>query len=248
MEFENSEFVMKKVRVLAVYAGFVLASWLCVGLVRAQTELVPTETQVLLRLTLQHMDGRMRPNEIMEFRDTKGSKKLATADAQGQIQLLLPKGETYIPHYLAYNKWISSESELVTPTKPGLLTLSLTLQFDYELTEGQTIELKNTLFETGSATLKPTHTSELGLLADFLKAQKQFRLRIEGHTDNVGRAEDNLKLSQARADAVKQFLVRKGVEAHRLETKGWGDTKPVADNATPEGRAQNRRTEISEIK
>jgi outer membrane protein OmpA-like peptidoglycan-associated protein len=247
MEFDFRRSVMKKTYWLLLYAVVAVLWSLPSSLLRAQTELVPTEGEVLVKLSLQHMDGRPRPHEIMEFRNTNGSKRVATADAEGQVTLLLPKGQTYIPHYLAYSNWVSSESELTTPSKPGLLTLSLTLQFDYEMTPGQTIELKNTLFETGSATLKPTHTQELGLLADFLKAHKEFRLLIEGHTDNVGRPEDNLRLSQARADAVKQFLVRKGVEAHRLQTKGWGDTKPIADNATPEGRAKNRRTEISEI-
>lgn len=70
------------------------------------------------------------------------------------------------------------------------------------------------------------------------------RIRIEGHTDNVGRLEDNMKLSDDRANNVMRYLVGKGIAASRLSYKGLGPTQPVATNDTPEGRAQNRRTEF----
>jgi outer membrane protein OmpA-like peptidoglycan-associated protein len=74
--------------------------------------------------------------------------------------------------------------------------------------------------------------------------QKHPNMRIElgGHTDNVGRPEANQKLSEQRAKAVYDYLVKKGISADRLTYKGYGQTEPVADNTTPEGRRQNRRT------
>jgi outer membrane protein OmpA-like peptidoglycan-associated protein len=71
------------------------------------------------------------------------------------------------------------------------------------------------------------------------------RVRIEGHTDNVGKPETNLALSQARADSVKNYLIGKGIIAERIEAVGYGDTKPKADNKKPKGRAINRRIEFT---
>ena len=70
---------------------------------------------------------------------------------------------------------------------------------------------------------------------------------IDGHTDNVGKPEKNMTLSQARAKAVADYFVGKGISADRLTEQGFGDTKPIADNKTSKGRAQNRRTEIKLI-
>jgi outer membrane protein OmpA-like peptidoglycan-associated protein len=70
------------------------------------------------------------------------------------------------------------------------------------------------------------------------------KIRIEGHTDNVGRSEDNMALSNDRAFTVMDYLQTKGIAGPRLTFKGYGQTKPLASNDTPEGRAQNRRTEF----
>ncbi|HAI84537.1 MAG TPA: OmpA family protein, partial [Chitinophagaceae bacterium] len=67
---------------------------------------------------------------------------------------------------------------------------------------------------------------------------------IEGHTDNSGKAALNMKLSQARAEAVKAFITKKGIDASRLTANGYGDTMPVADNKTSAGKAKNRRVEL----
>ena len=84
-------------------------------------------------------------------------------------------------------------------------------------------------------------------MAICFKADAELKLEIQGHTDNVGAAAANLKLSQDRAAAVKAYLVQTfGVAADRLTTAGLGDTKPIADNATDAGRAQNRRVELVE--
>jgi OmpA-OmpF porin, OOP family len=107
------------------------------------------------------------------------------------------------------------------------------------------IAVHNILFDTGKATIKPESAGVLAVIADALKAEPDLKIEIQGHTDNVGAAAANLKLSQDRAAAVKAYLVQTGgVAAARLTTAGFGDTKPVADNKTDEGRAQNRRVEL----
>jgi OOP family OmpA-OmpF porin len=107
------------------------------------------------------------------------------------------------------------------------------------------IAVHNILFDTGKATIKPESAGALGIIAEVLKGDPALKIEIQGHTDNVGAAAANLKLSQDRAAAVKAYLVQTGgIAATRLSTAGLGDTKPVADNKTEEGRAQNRRVEL----
>jgi outer membrane protein OmpA-like peptidoglycan-associated protein len=104
------------------------------------------------------------------------------------------------------------------------------------------------LFESGKSDLKPESTPTLKSIAAALKGHPDLKIEIEGHTDNVGSAASNLTLSQARAEAVKSALVSDyAIDAGQLTAKGYGDTKPVAKNATPEGRANNRRVEIVKL-
>jgi outer membrane protein OmpA-like peptidoglycan-associated protein len=100
---------------------------------------------------------------------------------------------------------------------------------------------KNLQFETGKAIIKPVSFTSMDALAQLMKTKTGFKLIIEGHTDNVGAAAYNLSLSKKRAKAAKDYLSGKGVEESRITTNGYGLTKPISTNKTPEGRAQNRR-------
>ncbi len=104
---------------------------------------------------------------------------------------------------------------------------------------------KNLEFETGKSVIRDVSFSALDDLSALLKKKPKFKLLIDGHTDNVGKAPYNLKLSQSRADAVKTYLSAKGVEESRLTAKGYGMTKPIASNKTPDGRQKNRRVEFT---
>ncbi|MCO5286521.1 MAG: OmpA family protein [Chitinophagaceae bacterium] len=100
------------------------------------------------------------------------------------------------------------------------------------------------LFDVDKATLKPESMGSINQIFSLLKKDPSLKFEIDGHTDNTGEAAHNLTLSQQRGDAVKTQLVKMGIDASRLTTKGFGDTKPIADNSTPEGRANNRRVEF----
>jgi outer membrane protein OmpA-like peptidoglycan-associated protein len=99
-------------------------------------------------------------------------------------------------------------------------------------------------FETGKAILKKVSYVALDKVVAMLKADQTLNLDIEGHTDNVGKPDANMDLSNKRAAAAKDYLLKKGIDAKRLTSQGYGDTKPIADNNTAEGRAQNRRVEL----
>jgi outer membrane protein OmpA-like peptidoglycan-associated protein len=100
-------------------------------------------------------------------------------------------------------------------------------------------------FAIDSATILGASESALGELATYLREHEEVRkLSIEGHTDAVGDATANLHLSELRAAAVMEWLIERGVDASRLTSKGYGTSRPVADNATLEGRELNRRVEF----
>jgi OmpA-OmpF porin, OOP family len=108
------------------------------------------------------------------------------------------------------------------------------------------IQIKDTVyFDTAKATIQARSFKMLDQVAKVLKEHPELeRVVIEGHTDNAGKPEANLKLSQRRAEAVRTYLIKKGVEPQRLEAQGFGQERPIADNKTAKGRATNRRVEF----
>jgi len=99
-------------------------------------------------------------------------------------------------------------------------------------------------FETAKATIKPDSQPQLDQVAEMLKASPTLKIEVAGHTDNVGDAAANQKLSEARAQSVVAALTQRGISSGRMNAKGYGQSTPVADNRTEEGRAKNRRVEL----
>lgn len=109
---------------------------------------------------------------------------------------------------------------------------------------GLVVNLGDVLFDTGKAVIRPAAREKLALLAGICLAYPGLRLEAEGHTDNTGSDELNLKLSEQRAFAVRTLLLDQGLDASRVMARGFGKEQPVADNGTAQGRQQNRRVEI----
>jgi outer membrane protein OmpA-like peptidoglycan-associated protein len=110
---------------------------------------------------------------------------------------------------------------------------------------GQSVDIENIYFETGRAALKPESFRSLNALIQFLNEYPNVRVEIGGHTDNVGTAAINDKISEERALSVAEYVVSQGIPSHRIVSKGYGFNKPKASNRTAEGRAQNRRVDFT---
>ena len=119
--------------------------------------------------------------------------------------------------------------------------------YDYlvdDLKPGAVVQLVNIQFEFNSAALTPDSEEGVAMLAGFLESHPEISVELAGHTDNVGSDAYNLKLSNERAEVVRQALIDKGVDANRLTAAGYGSTKPLFPNDSDEHRALNRRTEM----
>ena len=171
-------------------------------------------------------------------------------DETGQFLTVLPSGEDYAltveqPGYLYFSERFTLTGDLV-PEEPFRYRIELQPVEDAVVAGGTepdgSVVFRNVLFESGSATLLPVSGQELDLLVSVLATNPGLRVTIAGHTDDVGEEDDNQRLSEARAAAVAAYLTGQGIAADRIETVGYGESRPVADNATPEGRAENRRT------
>ena len=106
--------------------------------------------------------------------------------------------------------------------------------------------LKNIFFETKQTELKPESIVELNRVIQLMNDNPKMKILISGHTDNVGKPQDNLTLSNGRALSVSSYLLSsKQIAKDRIQFKGFGASKPISDNNTEEGKALNRRTELS---
>lgn len=151
-----------------------------------------------------------------------------------------------IPTYPVYNKVVDrSFITSVVSNHPELLEgTAIKETYAQEITHEVSSKSYEIQFETGSSVIKPASYSTLDEILKSAVVAEGLKLGVYGHTDNVGNDEANMKLSNERAAAVKSYLISKGLSTERLESKGYGASKPVADNATAEGRARNRRVQI----
>ncbi len=180
----------------------------------------------------------------LQLFDVETGKLYATlsTDAKGEFLITLPSGKDFALEAMKDGYLFHSLHFSLKEVKQGdPFNVSVPLQ---KIKEGQTIVLNNVFFETNLYTLKNTSQSELNVLVDLMNKNPTLRIEIGGHTDNSGTASANQMLSENRAKSVADFLVSKGIAVGRITYKGYAATKPVADNSTEKGKAQNRRTEV----
>ena len=223
---------------------FLLVSACAAQQTRAQ-KLEPNEKDALLSVQVINQQKEAQAGEQVTFENvtTKQSFSGITTDA-GKFDILVPKGEKYKIKYKAFTT-DADYTVLDVPNKKGEL-VSFDVIIQVELPKKYT--LNNVYFESGKATLDPKSFRELDDLIDYMKLRKVISIEIAGHTDNVGTADNNLMLSQDRANTVRDYLIKKGIDENRVIAKGYGDTQPLASNDSDAGKQKNRRTEVRLIK
>lgn len=222
--------------------------------VAVQTEI---EGEVAIEeVKLLTMEGQIydkKTDEPIEARviltDNQKNEDITTFSSNsetGNFVISLPVGKDYGISVMAEGYLFYSENIDLTDKDKNYKTINKDIGLN-KIETGSRIVLRNIFFDSGESELRESSQSELDRLYDILKENPDIRVEISGHTDNVGSASYNEKLSKERAKSVADYLANKGIDKERLEYKGYGFRKPVADNDTEEGRQKNRRTEFEII-
>lgn len=205
------------------------------------------QTPATIDVTVLDFKGKPYASDKVYFVGQQKKQSLfGITNAKGKFKINLPQGDIYDIRI----KSIGDELEYNTIEIPvlyeGELFDTMEVTITYEMPKFYT--LNNLQFETGKANLKPESHNLLENLIEIMQLKSEMRIEIAGHTDTDGEDFTNLALSQNRANAVKAYLVSKGIKGDRINTIGFGEARPVADNTSATGKAKNRRTEIRILK
>ncbi len=181
--------------------------------------------------------------QLNNLEKPESSERLENTDEMGELFVSLPAGSNYsfsvsCKGYLFYSNTFDLKNAREV-YDPYLLEIAL-----LPVKPGAEMNLYNIYFETDSFNILPESIPELNKLVSFLSENPSLNVEIQGHTDNSGNADKNMILSDKRAQSVTEFLIENSIESSRLEWKGYGETNPVSENETSEGRRLNRRTTI----
>lgn len=191
--------------------------------------------------------GHQLSNEIVVFRSLANRTEFqGLSDSTGKFTLRLPSGSKYEIFILGFND-STSYTTLDIPGLKGNQYYKNPFTVDIQFEAPKAFVLDNVTFETGKADLKPASYPVLDELVEYLKRKDDEKIEVGGHTDDVGKAEANMLLSNNRANTVRAYLLMKGIAPERVTAKGYGMDVPIAENDTDEGRAINRRTEVKII-
>lgn len=194
----------------------------------------------VLNVTVTDFKKKISPGDKIFFISKKTGKIYSKiSDSAGKFKIKLPNGSEYQIKIKSFNQEMNY-------TAVNIADADYDMEFDmnisYELPK--TYTLKDVHFDTNRATIKKGSYKSLNDLAEFMLIKKILKIELAGHTDSEGDADKNLDLSQRRAEAVRNYLIQKGVPGNRLTAVGYGETQPVASNSSEEGKSLNRRTEV----
>lgn len=211
-----------------------------------RSDIRPARTLWVKGKVFDKKTGRGLPSSV-ELTDLSTIQLLSKVqtDETGNYLITLPVGKDYAFNVNRKGYLFFSENFPLSRKQPdSTYNIDIPLQ---PIEANAAVVLKNIFFDVNKYDLKPESQAELDKLVQLMKDNPTLAIQINGHTDNAGKPSDNQTLSENRAKAVVNYLKGKGIETGRLSFKGWGDTQPVADNATDQGKAQNRRTELKVV-
>ncbi len=198
----------------------------------------------VLNVTVTDFKKNISPNDKIFFVSKKtGQVYTGISDKDGKFKISLPNGSEYQIKIKSFDQEMNYTALKVADAD---YDMEFDVNISYELPK--TYTLKDVRFDTNRATLKPESYKSLNELAEFMLLKKSLIIELAGHTDSEGEEEANQILSQKRAEAVRNYLIKKGVSPKRMTAAGYGETQPIATNSTEQGKALNRRTEVRIIK
>lgn len=212
-----------------------------------QGKLKPTATEAAVRFfVVDKSDNTPIEGTAISLTAPDGKKYYPedATNAEGFTEVLLPIGQIYGVTYLGLGRHDVS-AKVDVANKPDL-NLKLTMRFETDKYP-KSLVLDNVEFASGKALLIGDSQKRLDVVAEYMAHKKSVRIEIAGYTDNVGDKKSNKVLSQKRADAVRDYLVSKGIDGARIKAVGYGDANPIAPNTTLEGQQKNRRIEAHEL-
>jgi len=182
--------------------------------------------------------------ELIDLNTKQMISKVQT-DEKGNYLITLPVGKDYAFNVNRKGYLFYSDNFFLTNHSPdSTYEKNIPLQ---PIEANASVVLKNVFFDVNKFDLKPESEAELDIVVQLMNDNPTVKIQIGGHTDNVGKPTDNLTLSNNRARSVVTYLISKGIPTARLSAKGFGETQPVADNKTEDGKALNRRTEMKVV-
>lgn len=206
---------------------------------------IKSSTYVEIEVT-DKSTGKPIPASVSVF-DLSNNKSFYNnaINGTGKLLIALPTGANYGLHIYHKDYIFIPDQFNCTEVKKQYDPMIIHKKLERISNTGSTITLKNIFFETGSAVLKSESKFELNALAQFLKDNNNIKIKIIGHTDDIGTESDNQILSEKRAAVVINYLKQQGIAVERLISEGKGETSPIDDNATEKGRQNNRRIEFT---
>lgn len=216
--------------------------------IRMTPEIKPDPVAVVSGNVFEAETSKAVKSEIAaDIKNTNTSFSKANFDPEtGEYRLILPlkeiyrittSGEGYFP--------VTEDVDLTDDTNFRTIRKNIYLQ---PIKAGQQIRLSNTMFTQSSAEVIPSSFAELDRIVQTMNTYPAMEILLEGHTDNQGEVQKNIKLSADRVEQVKKYLLSKGIEGKRIQTKAWGPARPIASNLTEQTRQKNRRVEFTILK
>jgi outer membrane protein OmpA-like peptidoglycan-associated protein len=215
------------------------------------SEIEATATHAAMRLFVVDPDAGPIPGIVIKMTAPDGTPYYTEqTDSQGYAEVLVPAGQRYEMEYLSLGRRNTTAS--VTVRSGPNQDIRLTMRHRRQRPEPSAgpvdrVVLDGVLFGSASARIDPESYPRLDRVVEYMTHRPSTRIRVAGHTDNVGNPRRNQQLSEARARAVRDYLVSHGIDESRVEAVGYGDQQPVASNDTEAGQRQNRRIEAIEL-
>ncbi|MCU0417208.1 MAG: OmpA family protein [Cytophagaceae bacterium] len=205
----------------------------------------PTDDSALVNFIITDLDSvPLERAKLVVSSTDKIFKKEFISDKFGNCYTLLPEGKIYTMVVYKFGTDFPFDGALPVDVEPGAYSIDQVIRIKIIRDYSRIFTLENVYFDVNKWDIKPECAPHIDNLYNTLMINPKMKIELGGHTDSDGDDVKNLILSQNRAEAVMQYLIKKGLDPNRVSAKGYGEQVPLVPNTTPENKAKNRRTEV----